>query len=221
MSTYSLRSPDRPQLAMLRALSRKLLPHAGTAWNTIKLTVSRSTRVAKAATTTGLALVGSAAGYQLVRHTAAAGISGATRLVTAAFRCVAGGLRSCGQLVLSAIDLVSPVASGLIGEVTSDWIHQPAARLADRFASWVRDATSVVWELSDTALVRTATVRAAQVASVILAAHALTRARSQRTSCKLYRGRWMRSWFSPIPGGQRCSSVVHSSPHSASQRCGS
>ena len=69
MSTYSIpvSGPDL-RLAFLRALAHKASGFAGRFLTTVKLVLTRGTQLVRAASSTALAVIGSEAGYQLVRH---------------------------------------------------------------------------------------------------------------------------------------------------------
>ena len=81
MSTYStpVTGPD-PRLAFLRALALKAAQRAGQFLTTVKIAVTRSTQIVRAASSAALAIIGSDAGYQLVRASVRAVVTTAARV---------------------------------------------------------------------------------------------------------------------------------------------
>jgi len=176
MSTYSIpvSGPD-PRLAFLRALATKAAHRAGQFLATVKIVVTRGTQLVRAVSSTALAIIGSEAGYQLVRHAIRTVVTTTAKLVRAGARLLGRGLRFLGRIARKAISVVSPHAADVVSDAVTTWIVEPLAKAAKVVAEWITGVAQAVWELSDCSLVRTITIRAAQVAGLLLAVHSITR----------------------------------------------
>ena len=176
MSGYSIEvSGPSAKLAMLRALAHKMLGRLSNIAAAVKVTLTRSARVAKAATTTGLALIGSQAGYQLVRHGVRALVTGAVRLASSGLRLICPRAKAVGRVLMSGLATVSPTAADVTEHVVQQWVVQPVSDVAVKVTGWVRDVADAVWDLSDSGLVKAVTIRSAQAASLVLAVHTITK----------------------------------------------
>jgi len=176
MSTYSIpvSGPD-PRLAFLRALALKAAHRAGQFLTAVKVTVMRGTQFLRTASTAGLAVIGSEAGYQLVRHAIRAVVTTTVKVIKAGLGLLARGLRFLGRLARKAIGLVSPHAADVIDDTVKTWIIEPLTASARVVTEWITSVAQAIWELSDSAAVKTITVRAAQAAGLLLAVHSITR----------------------------------------------
>jgi hypothetical protein len=159
---------------MLRALALKAAQRGGRLLTSVKVALSHGTRVARAASSTALAVIGSGAGYQLVRHTTRTTIETLAKVLAAGASLLRRGLWFLGRTARAGIGLLSPTAAFAVDDVVQRWIIRPAATAVTLASTWVRDAATAVWDLSDQPLVKTITTRAAQIAGLILAAHSLT-----------------------------------------------
>lgn len=175
MSTYTIPvSGPSPRLAMLRALALKAAQRAGQLLTAVKVTLTRGTHLVRTAASAALAVVGSEAGYQLVRHALRTVVTTAAKAVEAGLRLLGRGLKFLARTARTAIALVSPEAADVVDRTVRDWIVEPVARVASTVGTWVRNVAQLVWELSDSSLVKAVTVRAAQVAGLVLAVHSLS-----------------------------------------------
>ena len=84
------------------------------------------------------------------------------------------GLRFLGNQAHQAISVISPRTAAVIDDTVNTWIIEPLTKATTVATAWISNVAQAVWELSDTALVKTVTVRAAQAAGLVLAIHALT-----------------------------------------------
>lgn len=176
MSTYSIpvSGPD-PRLAFLRLLALKAAHRAGQLLTNVKIVLARGTQLVRAASSTALALIGSETGYQLVRHATRTLVTTTAKTVNAGLGLLGRGLRSLARITRKAIEVVSPRAAELVDDTVTTWINQPLAHGARAAAESITSVAQAVWELSDSSLVMTITVRAAQAAALLLAVHSLTR----------------------------------------------
>ncbi len=176
MSTYSIpvSGPD-PRLAFLRALALKAAHRAGQFMAIVKVVVTRGTQLVRAASSTALAVIGSEAGYQLVRHALRTVITTTAKLVKAGASLLGRGLRFLGRIARKAMAVVSPHAADVVRDTVTTWVLEPITKAATVVAEWIGSVAEAVWELSDCSLVKTITIRAAQAAGLLLAIHSLTR----------------------------------------------
>lgn len=176
MSTsYTTRSGPAPMRAILRAM---LDTTAGTLtryWARVLTVLARSARLAKAATSTALAVIGSRVGYDTVTHVVKKAVTTGWGLLKKAASWLGRLARKAGHATTKGIALVSPSAAAWVAEATTRWIVGPLTTLSATVTSWAGLAGQVAWELSRTTLVRTATVLAAQIGSLVLAVHAVSR----------------------------------------------
>lgn len=176
MSTYSIpvSGPD-PRLAFLRALAHKASGFAGRFLTSVKLVLTRGTQLVRAASSTALAVIGSEAGYQLVRHALRTVVTTTAKVVKAGASLLGRGLRFLGRLARKVISVVSPHVADVVADTVKTWIVVPLTKAATVVAEWMTGVAQAVWELSDCSLVKTITIRAAQVAGLLLAVHSITR----------------------------------------------
>ena len=162
MSTYSIPvSGPSPQLAMLRALAMKAAQRAGQFMATVKIVVDRGTQLVRAASSTALAIVGSEAGYQLVRHAIRTVVTTTAKIVKAGLGLLGRGLRFLGRLARKTISVVSPHAANVVSDTVTTWVLEPLTKAATVVAEWITGVAQTIWELSDCNLVKTITIRAA------------------------------------------------------------
>lgn len=175
MSTYSIAvsGPD-PRLAFLRALAYRASGFAGRFLTSVKLVLTRGSQLVRTASTAALALIGSEAGYQLVRHAIRTVITTTAKVLKAGLGLLGRGLRFLGRLASKAISVVSPHAAEVVHDTIKTWIVEPLASAATVVTTWTMNVAHALWELSDTALVKTITIRAAQAAGLLLAVHSIT-----------------------------------------------
>lgn len=175
MSTYSIPiTGPSPRLAMLRALALKTARRTGELLATVRVVLTRSRQLVRAAATTVLGAIGSDTGYQLARHGVRALARVAVTAARAVGRAIGRATRTVGRLLRAGISLISPAAAAIAEQAVHQYLTVPLTVAATTASSWVRDAAQVLWELTDTALVRTTTVRSAQIAAATLAVHSLT-----------------------------------------------
>lgn len=175
MSTYTIpvTGPD-PRLAMLRALALKARARLSELWNGLTLTFGRVRQLTRAVATTGLALIGSEQGYHLVRRSLGTAFTGVARLAWAGLRLLATGAGLLGRLVHTGVAALSPTAASTVSRTWDRYVARPLTTTGQAISGWLRDSASIVAALSGTALVRSVTVRAAQVASVAIGVHTLS-----------------------------------------------
>lgn len=175
MSTYSIpvTGPD-PRLAFLRALALKAAHCAGQLLATVKIALTRGTQLVRTASTTALAIIGSDTGYQLVRAAVLVAVAAAAKVGRGLAGFLGRGLRFLGRTALQGIALISPSAAQVADTHVREWVIQPVTRVIETVTTGVANVAAVLWELSDHALVRSVTVRAAQAAGLVLAVHSLT-----------------------------------------------
>lgn len=175
MSTYTIPvSGPSPRLAMLRALALKAAHRVGQLLTAVKVTLTRGTHLVRTAASAVLAIVGSEAGYQLVRHAVRTVATTTATAVKAGLRLLGRGLKFLARTARTAIALVSPTAADVVERKAGDWIVEPVAHVATTISTWMGNVAQLGWELSDSSLVKAVTVRAAQVAGLILAIHSLS-----------------------------------------------
>ena len=176
MSTYSITtSGPSPQSAMLRALVLKATHTVTAAALTIRVTLQRLAHLAKGIAGTALAVIGSRAGYDLATNTVKKIVTTGWGLLKKAASWFGRLVRKAGNAITKGIALISPSAAAWVAEATTRWIVRPVSTFTTTVASWVALAGHVLWELSHTTLFRAATVLGAQVASLVLAIHAISR----------------------------------------------
>lgn len=175
MSTYTIpvTGPD-PRLAMLRALALKARARLGELWNGLTLTFGRVRHLTRAVATTGLALIGSDQGYHLVRRGIGTVVTCAARLAGAGLRLLATGASLLGRLVHTGVAALSPTAATTVSRTWDRYVARPLTTTGRAISGWLRESASIVAALSSTALVRSVTVRAAQIASVAIGVHTLS-----------------------------------------------
>lgn len=176
MSTYSIpvSGPD-PRLAFLRALAMKAAHRAGQFLATVKVVLTRGTQLVRAASSTALAIIGSEAGYQLVRHAIRTVVTTTANVAKAGLGLLGRGLRFLGRLARKAMAVVSPHAADVVSDTLTTWVLEPLTKAATVVEQWITRVAQAVWELSDCSLVKAITIRAAQAAGLLLAVHSITR----------------------------------------------
>jgi len=156
MSTYSIpvSGPD-PRLAFLPALALKAAHRAGQFLTAVKVTVMRGSQLVRTASTAAVAIIGSEAGYQLVRHAIRAVVTTTAKVIKAGLDLLGRGLHFLGRLARKAIAVVSPHASEVVDDTVKTWIVEPLTKATTVGAEWIGSVAEAVWELSDTGLVKT------------------------------------------------------------------
>lgn len=175
MSTHTITvSGPSARLATLRALALKAVGHARDLWHRLRLTLTSSGRMLTTTATSVLALIGSDTGYDLAVHAVGTAMDVVGSLLGSAVRVVGLAARWVGRALLGPVRVVSPVAADTCQQLATTWVAEPVHRVITTAQTWIGQARLVIADLTGTTLVRTATVWAAQVASVILGLHALT-----------------------------------------------
>lgn len=175
MSTHTITvSGPSTRLATLRALALKAVGHARDLWHRLRLTLTTSGRIISTTATSALALIGSEAGYDLARHAIGTAADVAGSLLGSALRVAARAMSWIGRALLRPVRVVSSAAADTCQQLATLWIAEPVHRIVETAQTWIGQARHVIAHLTGTSLVRTATIRASQVAGVILGLHALT-----------------------------------------------
>ena len=150
MSTYSIPiTGPSPRLAMLRALALKTARRTGELLATVRVVLTRSRQLVRAAATTVLGAIGSDTGYQLARHGVRALARVAVTAARAVGRAIGRATRTVGRLLRAGISLISPAAAAIAEQAVHQYLTVPLTVAATTASSWVRDAAQVLWELTD------------------------------------------------------------------------
>lgn len=175
MSTHSITvSGPSTRLATLRALALKVLSHTHNLIGRLRLAISTGGRMVSTAAASALAIVASDTGYDLVRNSVATAADLLGSLIASAARWAASFSTCLGRLALRPVRAWKPELADACQRRVTAWLGAPISRLTSAAMTWLRHGRQILAELTNTSLARTATVKAAQVAGVILGIHALT-----------------------------------------------
>jgi hypothetical protein len=175
MSNHTLTIPGPSGLlTALRALAARAAGHTMTLLHRLGHGLTARGPILATAATSTLALLGTATGFTLARRTLGTVLHGTGTALRTTMRLAVRAAAGIGRAALRPFRFLDPALAATCQHAAATWITQPSRRIIDTTWRRLTRAGASLAHLSDTRLVRTATVTAAQATGLILGLHALT-----------------------------------------------
>ena len=176
MSTYSIPvAGPSAQFAMIQGWISQLAQHARTWWHTTRHVFNSGSSALKAGTNLALGAIGSKTGYSLITGALKSGITTMWHGIQWVFSSNSRALGRLARFGYALLGKISPRAAKAVEDAAERFLVEPLLNAALWVQKWIGNLGDVLWELTQTSLVRGVTTISAQLLAIVLSVHTLTK----------------------------------------------